>query len=99
MTACVLIYDTILTLSILYSCSFIVLSEDYDVTGDLEVVFGPCDPCMHPLLSTDNSISILNDAILEGDQDFQVIFDSQNTVTESGVQMLMVTIADEGESP
>ena len=78
-----------------------VLNEDYSVSGDLEVVFGPCDSCTFPLESEFNSISILHDAILENSQSFAInIPVAENTVpVDAAVSSVLVTIVDEGEFP
>ena len=63
------------------------------------VVFGPCDPCTFPLHSEDNSISILDDTILEEIQVFQVAILPPNSVGVSGPPNVPVDILDEGKFP
>ena len=84
-----------------FALTHAVLNEDYSVSGDLEVVFGPCDPCTFTLESEFNSISILDDAILESSQSFAINVPlALNTVpVDTGVSSVLVTIVDEGEFP
>ena len=84
-----------------FALAHAVLNEDYSVSGDLEVVFGPCDPCTFQLESEFNSISIHDDAILESSQSFAInIPQALNTVpVDTASSNTLVTIVDEGEFP
>ena len=82
-----------------FALAHAVLNEDYSVSGDLEVVFGPCDPCTFPLEFEDNSISILHDDILESSQSFAINIPQALNAVDTASANTLVTIVDEGEFP